>query len=45
MRWMREFARVYPGRIGIPFECAIEPRALNDEKVELLKAEPCSCRK
>ncbi len=36
MPWTREFAKVYPERVALPFEVAIDPRALNDEKVGLL---------
>lgn len=36
MAWMRDFAREYPQRVALPFEVAIDPRALNEEKVRLL---------
>lgn len=34
--WVRDFVEPYRERIGLPFECAIEPRALTEEKVDLL---------
>jgi radical SAM superfamily enzyme YgiQ (UPF0313 family) len=37
MQWTRDFVPLYKERVGLPFDVAIEPRALNDEKVELLK--------
>jgi anaerobic magnesium-protoporphyrin IX monomethyl ester cyclase len=34
--WTTEFGEVYPHRIGLPFELAIDPRALTDIKVAAL---------
>ena len=32
---MRELAETYPNKVGIPFECMVSPRQINEEKVAL----------
>ncbi|MCK6529043.1 cobalamin-dependent protein [Myxococcota bacterium] len=36
-RWVREFARRYPDEVGLPFECFIEPRLVDEERMTLLR--------
>ncbi|HOW84863.1 MAG TPA: radical SAM protein [Candidatus Aminicenantes bacterium] len=32
----REFAAIYPGEVGLPFECMASPQQISDEKMALL---------
>ncbi len=36
-KWVREFSRRYAREIGLPFECFIEPRLVDEERMTLLR--------
>ncbi len=37
LSWLKEFSPEYKKEIGFPFDCAIDPRVITDEKIRLLK--------
>jgi MoaA/NifB/PqqE/SkfB family radical SAM enzyme len=40
--WLREVAKVYPEKIGLPFFCNIHPAGANEEAIGLLKTSGCT---
>ncbi|MEZ4385711.1 MAG: radical SAM protein [Nannocystaceae bacterium] len=40
--WLREFAAVYPRRVGLPFKVEMHPNAATRERLELLAAAGCA---
>ena len=37
-KWVDEFCRRYPTDVGLPFECFLEPRAVDSQRVRMLAA-------
>lgn len=42
LEWLREFARVYPRRVGLPFKVEMHPNAATRERLALLAEAGCA---
>lgn len=41
IKWLQEFCQRYPREVGVPFQVAVHPAAINENKIKMLKEAGC----
>lgn len=42
VKWLDDFSKEYPAKVGLPFECYVTPTRANEEIIKLLKESGCA---